>query len=405
MIGLFNHDGTFFTVESPDVDLKVLMREDVRSLDVTEEMGMMDQGSVTFHDRADYYSRVLRPGLKLDIGWGINLPGGQQLKRNKVKVVVNSPGGSGSAQGEKIYTCAFMALGFRGDRSVVWYEAGTRADVVATVMAKLGVVKQEIDFARGNEPLTAGTKVCQYESDYAFLVRMANEWRCAFRMGLTSDGSIAAAFIDYSKLGGSKFASWVGGGAASVHLEWSGSVVGDRIEYSGKANVLSYTWKDNSADSANGDGTRMVIVDGVPQFYRQVVEGETVKTYRLVPERIEQELGGHDVTTRTSMLMDYLSAKDFAQVKRFFVEDSVSTAPQGSGIVVNASMMGDPTLTAGLVATFGAGFPDRVGAADRTWWVRKAEHKIDASGYFTDLEVADAYSFSPTGELLYPSTS
>jgi hypothetical protein len=149
----------------------------------------------------------------------------------------------------------------------------------------------------------------------------------------------------------------------------------------------------------------MVVVDGVPQLYRQVVKGETVTTYRLVPERIEKELGSHDIATRTSMLMDYLSVKDFDQVKRFFIEDSMSTAPQGSGIVIDLTMLGDPTLTAGLVATFGSGFPDRVGAKDRTWWVRKANHKIDVSGYFTDLEIADAYSFSPTGDMLLPSTS
>jgi len=142
------------------------------------------------------------------------------------------------------------------------------------------------------------------------------------------------------------------------------------------------------------------MIDGKPQIFRTIVENETVKTYRLVPERIEAEMKTRDLSGRTDLLTEYLSAKDFEDVKRFFVEDVTTTAPQGSGLEMDAEIMGDPQVTAGLVASFGYGFPDRFGATDRTWWVRSAKHKMATAGYFTSVNICDAYSFSPTGEKL-----
>jgi hypothetical protein len=145
------------------------------------------------------------------------------------------------------------------------------------------------------------------------------------------------------------------------------------------------------------------MVDGKPQIFRQVVEDEKVVTYRLVPERIEAELGGRGQADRTTLLLDYLSARDFSQVKRFFVEDVSTTAPQGSGVTVSARMVGDPSLTDGMVVSFGDGFPDRIGSGDpargdaRTWWARRVTHEISRSGYLCGLEVVDAYAMSPTG--------
>jgi hypothetical protein len=305
--------------------------------------------------------------------------------------MVNSPGGAGQSNGQIIYNCAFAAMGFRGNDATRWYESGTKGDIVADVLDRLGVssAKRLIQFQRMSEKLSAGTKVAQYESDFRFLVRMADEWRAAFRIGRDSSSSPVACFVDYDKV---KFIAQQIGGLDAIKLEYGDSPDG--------ANCLSYSWKDNSMNAATGQGARVVMVDGKPQIFRTVVENETVRTYRLVPERIESELKTRDIAGRTDLLVDYLSAKDFKDVERFFVEDTTTTAPQGSGLELDAELMGDPQMTAGLVSSFGYGFPDRFGATDRTWWIRSVKHKISTSGYFTSVQIVDAYSFSATGQKL-----
>jgi hypothetical protein len=399
-LSLYNHDGTWFKITSPDVPVETIMSEDVQSLDVTEEMAKMDAGSVTLLDKNHVYSRILRPGARLHVSWGIRLNSMESLSRDSVEFMINSPSGGGESNGRISYNCSFMALGARGTQTTRWYQTGTKADVVADALARLGisVVNMFINFSRGAEALSGGTKIAQFESDFRFLVRLADEWRAAFRVGIDRKGQKVACFVDHAQLFSSPFALRVAG-ASSLHLEYGG---GRQAVLSGQANVLSYTWQDHSMDAAQGQGARVVVVDGQTQIYRTVIENETVKTYRLVPERIEAELSTRGIGQRTELLTEYLSAKDFDEVKRFFVEDTTTTAPQGSGLTVEASVMGSPLVTAGMEATFGSGFPDRVGSKDRTWWSRKAQHKIASSGYFVDVSIADAYAFSPTGERLTP---
>lgn len=387
---LFNHDGSYFDVTSSDVSLPELAREDVMSLTVEEAVREMPHGTLRLKDPNHLYSRVLRPGAKLMVSWGIR-SGTDSVRRDPMEVMVNSPSGGGSGSGEVTYDCSFMALGFRGQDSVRWWEGGTKADVVSDAMRRLGASVLEVNFKRGGEAVGPSSKVCQYESDFRFLVRLADEWRCAFRVGFSKSG-VVASFVDYDRLKASTFTSLVGG-YSSTELHYGSS----------RANVLSYSWKDQSMDAAQGSGARVVMVDGKPQIFRQVVEDEKVVTYRLVPERIQEELGRHDLTSRADLMAEYLSVKDFSQVKRFFVEDSTTTAPQGSGVTVDVSMMGDPSLTDGMVVSFGDGFPDRVGAGDpargdsRTWWSRRVSHSLAPSGYFCKMEVCDAYAMSPTG--------
>lgn len=389
---LYNHDGTFFEVTSPDVNFKTVVAEDVESLEVVEEMAKMDSGTIRLLDRNHVYSRILRPGVILKVSWGVRPRVGAPSVRSPIEVMINSPGGGGDGGGRVTFDCSFMALGFRGEEAVRWYETGTRADIVADVMSRMGIspANRRIKFARGPEAVSSGVKVAQYESDFRFLVRLADEWRAAFRVCRDSAGNKVGFFVDYDLAG---YIATSVGGRSSMELEYG----------TPNANVSSYTWKDGSMDSALGQGVRVVMVNGKPQIYRTVVEDETVRTYRLVPERIESEMATRDLSGRTDLLRDYLSVKDFDKVKRFFVEDAVTTAPQGSGIEVGAEMVGDPYVTAGMVATFGYGFPDRVGSSDRTWWARRVSHRIDRSGYMMSVSVADAFSFSPTGEKISPA--
>lgn len=394
---LYNHDGSWFKVESPDIKTDMIKTEDVMSLSITEEMAKMDSGTLQLLDRNNIYSYILRPGVKLRISWGTRMGQPTAASRSPIEVMVNSPSGGGDGGGRITFNCSFMALQSRGSEMVKWYETGTKADVIADAMRRCGVLNPEINFARGSEAITSGTKVCQNESDFRFLVKYADEWRAAFRIGRDKQGNQIACFVDYAKLKTSNFVKLMTG-ESSVHLEY-----GDAYEaiLSNQANTLEYSWQDHSMDAATGQGVRVYEADGKIQMQTYNVKDETVTTWRLVPERIQAAFNQQkDITTQTSLMVDFLSVKTFDEVKRFFVEDTTTTAPQGSGLTIDAKLMGDPNVTAAMIATFGAGFPSRIGASDRTWWIRKVDHSLDTSGYFTNVSISDAYAFSPTGEKL-----
>jgi len=395
-LALYNHDGTWFKVTSKDVNLETVMTPDVMSLSITEEMAKMDSGTIQLLDRNNIYSRILRPGVKMYISWGTRLGQPNASQRNPIEVMINSPSGGGDGGGRITFNCSFMALQSRGSQLIKWYETGTKADVIAEVMDRIGILpsNREINFARGSEGITSGTKICQNESDFRFLVKYADEWRAAFRTGTDQKGNQIACFVDYAKLKTSDFVIKMTG-SGSTHFEYGN---GYQSILSNKANVLEYTWQDHSMDSANGQGVRIYEADGQVQMLTYNVEDETVTTWRLDPKKIEDELKLHDMAGQTKLMASYLSAQTFEEVKRFFIEDTTTTAPQGSGITVDAKLMGDPTVTASMIATFGNGFPPRIGAKDRTWWIRKADHDITTAGYFTNVSIADAYAFSPTGQ-------
>lgn len=391
---LYNHDGSWFKVESSDISTDMIKTEDVMSFNVTEEMAKMDSGTLQLLDRNNVYSRILRPGVKLKVSWGTRMGQPTATSRSPIEVMVNSPSGGGDGGGRITFNCSFMALQSRGSEMVKWYETGTKADVIADAMRRCGVLNPEINFVRGSEAITSGTKVCQNESDFRFLVKYADEWRAAFRIGRDKQGNQIACFVDYAKLKTSSFVQRMTG-ETSTHLEYG---FGDVL--TGQANVLDYSWKDHSMDAATGQGVRVYEADGKIQMQTYNVENETVTYWRLVPELIQKELQLHDLAGQSKLMADYLSAKTFDEVKRFFVEDTTTTAPQGSGLTIDAKLMGDPNVTAAMIATFGAGFPSRIGSTDRTWWIRKVDHSLDTSGYFTNVSISDAYAFSPTGEKL-----
>jgi len=405
---LYNHDGSWFKVESSDVKTDLVKTEDVMSLNVTEEMAKMDSGTLQLLDRNNIYSYILRPGVKLKISWGTRMGQSTAASRSPIEVMVNSPSGGGDGGGRITFNCSFMALQSRGSEMVKWYETGTKADVIADAMRRCGVLNPEINFARGSEAITSGTKVCQNESDFRFLVKYADEWRAAFRIGRDKQGNQIACFVDYAKLKTSNFVKLMTG-ETSRFLEYGGADLGYKevngksvdVVLSGKANVLEYSWQDHSMDSATGQGVQVYESDGKVQMMTYNVKDETVTYWRLDEKAVEKAFNKQpDLTSKASLLADFLSRQTFEQVKQYFIADTTTTAPQGSGLTVDAKLMGDPNVTAAMIATFGAGFPSRIGASDRTWWIRKAEHNLTTAGYFTDVSISDAYAFSPTGEKL-----
>lgn len=416
MAGLSNKDSSFFEIVSPDVGLDdKISTGDLISMTVNEKMSQLTQGTLSLHDPNHVYSRILRLGVKLRIAWGYknadahprsllapiqNLDQfSESTERRGLEVLVESPSGGGSQTGVATYNCNFTSLGWRGDDEVRVFEEGTYADVVKTVLSELGVPpdQQIVRFSRGNTTIDETNSVRQWESNFAFLVRLASrEWRAFFSMNYDQKGTLWARFVDPDLL-----PSTIAYQSAIMGVRGKSSI----LDYKGLvANVISYTWKNNAGKSGTGDGVNIVIVNGQPTFQRYNVETQTVVTWQLRPERIEAELGRKQneagVTGQITLVQDVLSASSFEEVQRFFEPIEQETAPQGYGYEVNLKMLGDPLFMAGNMVTFGEGFPDVLGNSQTNWYVESVSHTISQQGYMMDVHVADAYSFSPTGGLL-----
>ena len=270
-----------------------------------------------------------------------------------------------------------------------YYNIGTKGTVVQQALLKMGIVDAEIDFERMSEVVNNDNKIAQYESNFRFLARLADEWRCVFRIGVTKAGTKCAVFCEPAKLSYKLFQKKIV--LTSCYLEYGG----------GLANVINYNWQDNSLDASQGSAINVRFVNSVPQYYRYIAKDEQIITYRLNEEAIQSEWQAQgSVTSKAEFMKNIMKVKTFKEVERFFIQDTVTTAPQGSGVTVKVHMFGDINVTAGQVATFGQGFPDRLGAKDRTWYIKSVTHSMGTNGYFCDLEIVDAYMFSPTGQKL-----
>lgn len=375
-----NFDNFYWELTSNDTNVAVLASDRVISASVTEEIGAMDVCNITMLDQNCMYSRIFRNGSSFKFGWGDLFN-----RRTPIDFLVNSPSGSGDANGLINYNMRGQALGDMVTNRK-YYNDGTKGQIVRAVLSRMGIIDVEIDFDRMNEIVNNDTKIAQYENDFRFLARMADEWRCAFKIGMTKAKTQCAVFCEPSKLSTKQFTKKIV--YSTLTFEYGG----------GLANVINYSWQDNSLDSACGTNVQIRNINGQMQFYRYIAESETVVTYRLNEEAIRSEYNSQlDAQSKLAFTQEILKAKTFAEVERFFVEDTVTTAPQGSGITVKIHMFGDPNVTAGAVATFGVGFPDRIGAKDRIWYIKSVTHSMSMSGYFCDVEIQDAYAFSPTG--------
>ena len=413
-VNINNKDLSFFTVTSPDIEeTEQDLTSKIISLTINEEMGRLPFGTLTLYDPTQVYTRILRNGLKMDITWGYKVfDDGEKTKvlvnlntdemtgrreRRGFNAIISSPSGSASQGGQVVYNCNFSSLGFRGDEYSRDFEDMKKKDIVRRVFDELGVSSafRDIRFQLGEQELSGDTKVRQDETNFQFLVRMSYEWRALFRLGHTPKGEIAGIFIDPDYLNRTYFHDWTTGGKGqSNYFDFMGAV----------SNVISYTWKNNEGENGVGDNVQMTMIDGKPTFLRFVQENEKVVAYRLVPERIGEELTKKGLESgiqgQTRLMKDWLNVKDFEQIKRFFVPIESSTAPQGFGYEIKAKMIGNPLVSPPTIANFGEGFPERIGNIQTKWYVRKVAHTINNTGYFMDVEIVDAFAISPTGEVL-----
>ncbi len=413
MIGIENKDSSFFTIESPDITLENQdFSKDLISLTLTEKTGSMPQGTLQFYDPKNYYSRVLRTGARLLISWGykntfetpdsliakkLNLDEvSGNLVRRGYEGFVSSPSGSAGRDGVILFNCNFTSFGFRGEEASKIYSSGTKQSVISQAFDDLGIssTKRLIDFSLGNDKVTTDQYVRQDETTFAFLNRLAIEWRALFHVGFSPEGESVGIFIDEAKVGNVQMPIWF--------LKATG--VSNVIGYKGKLNnIISYTWSSSESETGIGDNVRLDIVDGKIIFRRYVAEEEKVVTYRLDEKKIQEvyeDSSNQGLGQQIKLTQELLSKNDFEQIKKFFIPVESTTAPSGYGYRIKAEMIGNPLYIPGNVIKINNGLPDRLGGTQSKWYLQTVTHTINRSGYFMSIEIVDVFNLSPIGQVI-----
>lgn len=409
MIGIINKDSSFFTVESPDVSLKDRdFSKNLMSLNIKEEMSSLTQGTLTFYDFDDYFSRVLRIGVRLNISWGyrnynvipdsviesqynIDEISGDLIRRG-YQGFISNPSGSGNSSGVKTYNCNFSAYGFRGEEYSHRYENGTKKTVVSEAFDNLGIsaTKRLIDFTLGNDKVTFDKYVRQDETTFAFLSKKALEWGAIFHVAFTPAGETVGFFVDKNKMGTKILPKWTLGAGGDSHI----------LGYNGEINnVISYKFTQSGSESGAGDNVRLDIKDGQIIFRRYVAEQKSIITYRLDYEKVQKEFNDVDSTQQQQLIkfQEFMSTKTFAEIKHFFTPVEQQTAPSGYGYRINCEMIGNPLFIPGTIIKINNGFPDFLCDDESIWYLNSVNHRIDSSGYNMSIEVIDVFNLSPIG--------
>ena len=362
MQALFGNDSSFFEIKSQSVTNKAggILSEDVISFNISEELGKLTTGTLSVKDDDLIYSKLFQNGTMFDLSWGykkfssIGSNTGLDLtERTGFQCVVNTPSGSGADAGNIISNFTFYGLAFLDGRKYKVHQSGSKGSLIKKLMGEIGAVTQIVDFAGMSESLTTERPVRQRESSYALLVKLAKEWGANFHSSYTPTGSQIAIFVNPQKMDGSSVKSFIIGATKT------GKPVKELyFNYGEQSNVKSYTWKQHIGDSGQGDGTRITVINGRPVFTNMVIKGQSVKTYKLNPDKIRKrfEKSGN-IKDKIVLTKELLSAKQFEEVKWAFDECESSTAPQGMGYSVSCDMgVGDPGLTIPMNIIFKKGF-------------------------------------------------
>jgi hypothetical protein len=409
MEAVFRSDNSFFKFSLlAGVDIT----SDVINLSISEENGGIINGSLTLFDPLLQYHNILKLSTSFSISFGYKTNSVKEVylnsknpneiygikSRDNINCIVISGNGNAQNNGNVTFTCGFIGNTYMTDsRKVVKYTSGNKLQVVQTVMARLGITKTFIDFDRQSETV-GGTDltIAQWTSDFRFLNDMASEWQSIFSVGLDPAGLQVGLFLGKNKIKDLQAQNFI--------KSCLGAVVGNNklFEYgigSTKANVISYTWKNNAGENGTGDGTVFHSVNGVPQTMRYFVEGGTVKAYKLNTENVKKFMneykGGNAKLEATGLILqaqEYNSKVADRHAYDFFDVVDQSTAPQGEGYTINIEALGDPTVMPPGMVIFGNGFPDfwhYNNAPVKDFFIKKVDHKFDQSGYKMSLEIAD----------------
>jgi len=408
MEAFFPTDQSFFKINFVGDTNNIDISKDVISFSITEEIQKMITGSITLKDSYNIYSRQLKNGKNFSLNWGykkgnINIEKallknpteitGTNIRTN-LKAYIQSPGGSGSQNGELIYNCNFYGADIKSNlKDTIWHRTGTKRLVIESSLLKLGVTELYVDFIQQNEQLGENNAVLQNETTFRFINRLAFEWRCLFKIGYDLKGNLIGLFVDNNKVD------------SGVSLLFQKKIIGGTtgssklFEYginSFYPNVIAYTWKHNIGDSGLGDGNRIEIINGKSVITNYTVEDQIVKISRLNESRIKKYI--EDNPERKDLIKDIIVANNLdskigdTTVAYFFDQIETTTAPQGLGYSANIQVLGDPLLTCPMKAILGNGFPDffknDLGGLNK-FYIKKVTHNIDSNGYKCQIEIAD----------------
>jgi len=410
MTGLENKDASFFTIESPDITLPESSFEKyLISLSIEESMGALSAGSLTFYDPNNYFSRVLRTGVRLIISWGYKRTLAEletlgenqfnldevsgQLARRGYLCFVNNPSGGGDANGVITYNCNFTTSGFQGEELSQVYTQGTKKSVVDDALDNLGISRTNrfVNFTLGSDSVTTDKGVRQDESTFAFLNRLSIEWKALFYVAYGANGKPVAVFIDRNVVGKTPLPLWV------MNATGGSNALG----YKGKlSNVISWRWSSSESEKGVGDHVSAEIVDGQIQYRQYVATQEKVITWRLDNEKIQtvfDEAGADGIAAQLQLTQDLLDTKTFDEVKHYFTPFEDTTAPTGYGYRLSCEMIGNPLMMPGSAIKLINGFPDRLGGGNAKWFVQSVSHRIDSAGYTMKVEITDVFNLSPIG--------
>jgi hypothetical protein len=401
----------FFTLAVPSYtsaqSKKIVHPEDVKGLTIIEELNKSVQGSLSLNDPSMMYPRLLRNNAEILLSWGYKANGmpleymfgqgdvdkfSKNYERRGLSVLVLNPSGEGLADGSASFSCGFLAKGWHGSPIFATYDSGTKYQVVEQAMFRMGVTKNAIRFDASSDKYSSESVERQSETDFQFLARLASEWRCFFRMGYSPDGETFAIFSEFKYAGQVQQAVFagVGGVFASPVISWRNSNRGDLL-------AINYNWANEEGENGQGDNVKITYVNGHPMYQRFTMSGDSIMVWTLDTDAVSQYVkDGHDITP-------VMSAESFddPNVKQFWIPAKQTTAPNGLGYTISIHMLGNPSLTAGMVLHLGSGFPAIFDRTDEgspiQFIIRKASHTIGTGGYFTDLEVVDIATISAVG--------
>jgi hypothetical protein len=405
----------FFTLSLPqygssgDLLRNLILPQDIMELSVSEEILSQNvTGSLMLNDPSMMYSRVLRAYTNIKLSWGYKANGApveslfgagtadvftQNLERRGINAIVLNPTGSASAEGSTTFSCGFMSAGWVQAQKFRTFEAGSKKDVVTMILAEMKVGTPFISFDAMGDQYTAESVERQGETDFQFLNRLAYEWRCIFRMGFGQDGTLYAIFCDYKSLALAQptINSAVKCLWATTSFSWRSGDAGDIL-------VISYDWKNEEGENGSGDNVRIFYdASGAMQVMRFAMPTDTVAAQSFRDDLVKKFIAeGNDPTSIVLHVEDF----NDPSIQQFWTPVKQETAPNGLGYSVNLHLLGNPVLTAGMVVFFNKGFPPvltRNGKGPIQFYVRRATHTISQAGYFTDLEVVDAPTITPTG--------
>lgn len=413
----FDEDQSFFNITSPDLEVgdsvTELINRNIIDLTITEELGKHITGSLAITDPNQVWSKAFVQGKFFNLSWGYTKFGKRfdQLRnqaqnqnemvgnavREGIECVTQTPTGSLPATGDSGYNITFYGGDFIDGKKKKVFTTDTRGDVITKVFKDMGITDTKIDFTGQNTQLSTSKGVRQWETNFAFLLRKAQEWQTLFHLAYKTNGTRIGLFIDHNKYDTQPVKEFMEGAVGA-----RGSQRSLFYKAGPKSNVISGNWKQNIGESGQGDGVSVQIIDGKAVQVRRVIKDQKVLTYRLNTDRVRKEIESKEnISGKFKAGKEILSAKDFQQVKRFFDPVEESTAPQGLGYEITVEMMGDPLLSIPIEVIFKEGFPPALGQTqDRSslirFFIRKVTHKLSKSGYKCSVTIGDTHANNGT---------